>query len=291
MFKRNDGLGPVLLPFDLVALVLAALCVLWRGTAGWAIVPAFIGWWALCLAVLLLLFFFVTWCISLTVDMDREPPKEDHPHYRFIVHYVIALLCRFGRVRIHCTGEGLLPEGRFLIVSNHRSGYDPITTVWALRKRGVAFVTKPEIFHIPMAGPLIYRANFLPIDREDPRRAMRTIYNASDLLKNDVVSVGVYPEGTRGHASELLPFHNGVFKIAQRAGTPLVVASIRGTDRILKNTPWRHTDVYLRILTVIPPEELTGSTRDVSARVRAVIQEDLDGGSALETAGRGRSLT
>ncbi len=275
--KREDGLGPVFLPFDIAALILAALLTIRCGTKGLLAVPVFLGWWICCFAGLLLAFYFVVWLISLTVDMKKPAPADDHPVCRAIVVYVIAQLCRFARLRIHYMGDEKLPAGRFLAVSNHRSAYDPISTVWALRKRPTAIITKPENHRIPIAGPMIYQANFLPIDRSDPREAMKTINAAAELLKNDVVSVGIYPEGTRNKTPEegLLPFHNGVFKIAQKAGVPLAVMTVRGTEDIGRNFPWRRTEVYLHVCEVIGPGELKGSTAAVSERVREIMERDL----------------
>ena len=277
--KRDDGLGPVFLPFHIAAILLAALLTSMGGARGLWAVLAFVGWWAASFTAILLLFYFIVWIISLTVSTSDPPPEEDHPVIRFIVVTVIGQLCRFARVRIHLTGEEKLPEGRFLIVSNHRSAYDPIATVWALRKTPTAIITKPENHRIPIAGSMIYRANFLPIDREDPREAMKTIRAAAALLENNVVSVGVYPEGTRNKEPEngLLPFHNGVFKIAQRAHAPLVVATVTGSESIKKNFPLRHTDLHLAICEVIPPEELSGPTAAVSERVRGIMEASLTG--------------
>ena len=204
-------------------------------------------------------------------------PTEDHPWVRFIVVTVIGELCRYARVRVRAEGLEKLPAGRFLIVSNHRSSYDPIVTVWMLRRTPTAFITKPENHRIPIAGPMIFRANYLGIDREDPREAMKTIQAAAALLENDVVSVGVYPEGTRNRTPEngLLPFHNGVLKIAQKAHAPLVVATIEGTEHIRRNFPWHHTQVLLSIRQVIPPEELSGPTAALSPRVQNIITESL----------------
>ncbi len=273
--KREDGLRFAFLPYELFGLIAAALLTASGGVRGWLCVPVFIGWW-LCGTVGSLAFvIFLIFLMSLTVDMNKPVPEDDHPFYRAVVVYVIGLLCRVGRVRIRTEGLEKLPDGRFLIVSNHLSAYDPIVTVWALRRRPTAFITKPENHKIIIAGPMIYKANYLPIDRSDPRSAMTTINAAANLLKNDVVSVGVYPEGTRGDGGEMLPFHNGVFKIAQKARAPLVVAAITGTERITENLPWRHTDVTLRVSEVIPAEELGGSTADIGGRVREIIGREL----------------
>ena len=277
--KRDDGLGTAFLPFHIAALLLSALLTVRCGVRGWWALPAFIGLYAASFLVLFVLFYLVVLLFSMTISTKEPPPEEDHPFVRKIVLVVIKHLCRFARLRIHTEGLERLPEGRFLIVSNHLSAYDPITTVWALRKTPTAFITKPENHRIPLAGPLIYRTNFLPINREDPREAMRTINAAADLLKNDVVSVGVYPEGTRNRTPEqgFLPFHNGVFKIAQKAGAPLAVATVHGTESIGRNFPWRHTDVYLHICEVLPAGEIDGSTSVVSERVKSIMERDLTG--------------
>jgi len=273
--KRDDGLGPVFLPFHIGALLLAALLTWLVHPGGLAVIPIFLGWYIAAFVGLLLLFYIAIFLYSLTIDMSA-PPTENHPLVRKIVVTVIGQLNRYARVRIHLTGAERLPEGRFLIVSNHRSMYDPISAVWALRERDIGFITKPENLRIPMVGPMIFRAGYLPIDRENPREAMKTINAAAALLKNDAVSVGVYPEGTRSREADMLPFHNGVFKIAQKAAVPIVVLASRGTENIRKNIPWKHTDVYLDILAVIPPEEHSAeSTAEVSARVRTMLEQAL----------------
>lgn len=273
--KRNDGLDRVFIPCDVLALVMAALCTVWSGVRGFWIVPmaigSFLGWWI----VLMALWFLIILLFSYTSSLEAPPPKKAHPLYQQIVICFLGILCRGARLRLHLSGEEKLPEGRFLLVSNHRSAFDPIATGWILRKRVMAFVTKPENLRVPMAGRMIYKANYLPIDREDPRRAMETIQNAAELLKNDVVSVGIYPEGTRSRTDEMLPFHNGVFKIAQKANVPIVVMTVWGTEKAPKRTPWHRTDAYLDILEVIPAEELRGSTGALSARVRAIMEEGL----------------
>lgn len=274
--KRNDGLGRVFLPFHIPAVILAVLCTLWSGVPGWAVPLMLIGSWLGWFIVLVAVYLLGVLLMSLTVNMKAPPPMENHPVYRRTVIFVIGLLCRFARVRIRFTGEEKLPQGRFLLVSNHRSNYDPITALWAMRARDIAFVTKPENLRIPLAGPMIYKANFLPIDREDPRRAMTTIQTAAELIKNDVVSIGVYPEGTRSKEGELLPFHNGVFKIAQKAAVPVVVLSTEGTENIHKNFPLRHTDVTLRVCAVLPAGDVReSSTAALSAQVRGLLEREL----------------
>ena len=60
-------------------------------------------------------------------------------------------------------------------------------------------------------------------------------------------SFAIYPEGTRSKSAELLPWHAGSLKIAQKAGVPIVVGTVEGTERIARNVPWRRSHVYVRI--------------------------------------------
>ena len=271
--KDETGLWTVLAPFEILAVPVAVCLTLWGGCTGALAVAAFIGSWILGVIALLILYILFVGVMSLTVSMKKPAPKENHPFFRRVVVSVIGLLCAFAHLRIHVSGAEMLPKGRFLLVSNHRSGYDPIATVWALRRWDIAFITKPENLRIPIAGPMIFKANYLPIDRENPRHAMDTIHHAAELLKNDVVSVGVYPEGTRGRGDEMLPFHNGVFRIAQRASVPIAVCSIQGTENIKKSAPFLATDIYLRVCAVLRPENI--SSAELGSRVREILTRSL----------------
>lgn len=116
----------------------------------------------------------------------------------------------------------------------------------------------------------------MAIDRENPRNAIKTIQKAADLLIKGQVSVGIYPEGTRSKTCMLLPFHNGVFKIAQRADAPIVVLAVSGTENIHKNYPFHHTDVYIDVIDVLPAEFVKENRTDViGERVRTDLEYHL----------------
>ena len=120
------------------------------------------------------------------------------------------------------------------MVSNHRSKFDPILSWLVFGDRQLSFISKPENFKVPVFGRLIHRLCFMPIDRENPRNAVKTINRAVDLINRDVATVAVYPEGTRNYGEGLLPFHNAMFKIAQKANVPIVVVTVKNTYDIQK---------------------------------------------------------
>ena len=118
---------------------------------------------------------------------------------------------------------------------------------------------------------------FFAIDRENDREALKTIIKATKLIKDDEASIAVYPEGTRNPEGKgLLPFRNGVFKIAQRAGVPVVVATVKNSENVLRNFPLKATDVYLKVCKVISAEEVAEmKTNDIGDEARkCMIQDD-----------------
>ena len=206
----------------------------------------------------------------------KKEYKTDSKFYRFVLNSMTGLVLFFARVKIVKKGVDL-PEGRFLIVGNHRSNLDPIVSWYKFRKKNISYISKPQNLKIPFYGAIVRRCCFLAIDGESARNAVTTIEKAADLLKNDVVSIGVYPEGTRSKTCRLLKFHNGVFKIAQKAEVPIVVVFVSGTEKVKKNCPWRRTVVTLDVAEVIPPEvHMTMQTNEIGEHVRALLAERLE---------------
>ena len=227
------------------------------------------------LALVVLYILFACVC-SLFVSPKKDYPK-DSKFYRFLMNSLTWLVLGIVRVKIHVTGKENLPDGRFLLVSNHISNYDPLITWMALKKQNLAFVSKPSNFKIPFFGRIVKRCCFLAIDRENAKNAITTINKASQLIIDNQASVGIYPEGTRSKTKELLPFHNFVFRCAQKAQVPIVVCTVRETDTIHKRTPWRSTHVYLDILGTIPTEEvLEKRTSELGEKIYEQMKEFLN---------------
>ncbi len=82
---------------------------------------------------LLLLHVLVLAAASLFVD-KKNPNPRFFPFYRKLIILSVGPLLQAGRVRVDLIGAEKLPEGGFLLVGNHRSDFDPITAMYALRK-------------------------------------------------------------------------------------------------------------------------------------------------------------
>lgn len=237
----------------------------------------FVGIVLLCIAGAFLAYLILCNVSALFVDPKKEYGTNSK-YYRFLLNSSTALGLFVLRVKIHVTGAEKLPEDRrFILVSNHRSNYDPIVTWRAFAKYDLAFISKASNFKVPMWGRLIRRCGFLSIDRSSPRSSLKTLGRAAEMVKSGVVSIGLYPEGTRSKTCELLPFHNGVFLAAEKAEAPVVVMAVRGTEKIHKRYIRHRTDVYIDILDVIGPEEYRGlRTNEIGERVRRELEDFLE---------------
>ena len=225
---------------------------------------------------LLLVLVFVVNALFLPRLKPGEGIEKQHRLSRWYCEIGSQWLCGWAGVRPEIVGTEKLPDTPFLFVCNHRSMFDPLTVMGWLGKYNIAFVSKPSNLRIPVAGITVRHVGYLAIDRENNREALKTILQAADYLKRGVCSIGIYPEGTRSKTGELGPFHAGSFKIAQRAGVPVAVACMTGTEKVKKHVFLLPTKVKLEILEVIDAERVKAmSTNELAEEARRVIETRL----------------
>ena len=190
----------------------------------------------------------------------------------------IAFINLHARIKVRIKGKDKFPRlGRFLLVANHKSKFDPMIITAIYGKRDIAFLTKRANMKIPLGGRLMHRCCFLPLDREDKLQSLEQMKKATSLIERDVSSVGVFPEGTRTDDNVVLgEFHEGTFNIAYRAQCPVVVVTFKNTELIHKNFPRPATKVEMNIIRTIPYEEFRYKTaKQLSDEVHEMMLKDL----------------
>jgi len=213
------------------------------------------------LVALSALAFGFLWLICRVVDQS-EPQEHDSRFYRNTVRLYIDALVRVLRVRIHATGlENTPKQGRFLLVCNHTSDADPVVLLHAFRNSQLAFITKRENCTMFLVGKIMHKLLCQPVNRENDREALKTILKCIQLIKDDEVSVAVFPEGYIHPDRKLHHFRHGVFKIATKTKVPIVVCTLKNTLQVFENMPrLKPTDIDLHLLKVITPEEYAQMT-------------------------------
>jgi 1-acyl-sn-glycerol-3-phosphate acyltransferase len=224
----------------------------------WWILPIVLGNYValvvLLFAVITLIWFFLP---------KKGTVKKPIPLCRFMIWLVMDWLMNAFGVRTVWKGQDLLPAEPCVIVSNHLSNFDPIVLLSMARKRKIVYISKESNFRLPLAGAYIRGAGFLPIDRENALRAMRTLGDAGEKMKAYGVDVGIYPEGTRSKTGKLLRFKKGAFVLAQRAETPIAIMVTKGTENVGKNLKrLRSTKVEMEVLEILDRERVLSMTAD-----------------------------
>lgn len=214
--------------------------------------------------------------VSYVVNPDKEQ-EEDSPFYRRVIGLYVEALIKLLRVRVKTENLKKTPtEGRFLLVCNHQFAADPGILLHFFSRSQLAFISKKENRNLFCIGRLMHRILCQELDRGDDRQALQVILKCIKILKEDKASIAVFPEGSTNHDELLHSFRPGVFKIAQKAGVPIVVCTLKNTRSILKNALRGGTDVQLKVLDVIPADALKGrTTADISRQIHDMMAADL----------------
>ena len=239
-----------------ISVVIAVFSAIAAG-AVWVLPVAFLG----SFLTLAALAFGFLWLMCVLVRQD-VPQEKDSPFYRRMAHLYIDSVVRILRVTVHKKGLERTPkDGRFLLVCNHLSNADPVLLLDNFRHSQLAFITKRENCSMFIVGPLMHKILCQPINRENDREALKTILTCIRLLKEDMASIAVFPEGYCSADGKLRRFRSGVFKIALKTNVPIVVCTLKNTiealDDALKGKP---SQVWLNLVDVIQPEQYAGMT-------------------------------
>jgi 1-acyl-sn-glycerol-3-phosphate acyltransferase len=217
---------------------------------------------------------------TLFIIFTGVPVTFFDPTGKFL-HKYAGLWARFGLflagVRLEVGNVEKIPAGQPLIfMGNHQSNFD-ILTLYAAIPHHFSWIAKEELFRIPFFGLAMRRAGYIPLDRGDGRRALKSVDEAARKIREGV-SVIIFPEGTRTRDGNLLPFKRGGFLLAAKAGVPIVPFTINGTARINPAKTLQLQKGTVRICFADPMETAgaTGKKRDdLIDRVRVAIESGL----------------
>jgi len=204
-----------------------------------------------------------------------------HPSRRLIARTgTLWARLMLGICGVRLTIEGLehARDGRAkFFMGNHQSALDIPMVVLALNG-DVRFIAKNTLFRTPIFGWIIGRYGNVPVDRTRPRVALKNLNRMLERVKDQPISLAVFPEGTRSADGRLLRFRKGTMKIGQRAGLPIVPFSIDGSYAVNPRDRLRAYPgpVRLTFASPIPADEVAAmSPAELHDRVRGTIARQL----------------
>ena len=222
--------------------------------------------------ILVPLFFIATLVFASTIIIIGLF-RPSSPALERLLNVWSSWFLRIPPVRVEASGlEKIDPNERYVVVSNHLSLFDIPLLMHGLPFPG-RFLSKKEVFRIPLVGLAMRTVGIIEINRERGGSSRQAINNGVKVAAERGYSLLIFPEGTRSTDGEMLPFHKGAFRIAIDSGLPLLPVVIEGTGRINEPGskvffPGRAT---LRVLDPIATADMTNkdNLRSLTTQVEA----------------------
>ena len=153
-----------------------------------------------------------------------------------IVQGVFKFILWEAGTKVTIIGEENVPKDTpVLYIGNHRSYFDIVLTYSRCPIR-TGYIAKKEMERYPLLSNWMKYLHCLFLDRKDIKQGLKTILAAIDKIKSGI-SICIFPEGTRNRNEDeldMLPFHEGSFKIATKAKCPIIPMALNNTVEIFE---------------------------------------------------------
>lgn len=201
--------------------------------------------------------------------------------FRLLVRIILPIL---ARVEIY--GIENLPQGGFILASNHLGRLDSAILYYAIDREDVIMPVAEKYKTHWLYGPLVRSLGGFFINRFDADLA--AIREILRRMKKGGIFV-IAPEGTRSKTESLQRAHSGVAFFAAKTGAPVVPIAMTGTeDRIIRENLkcLRRSRIVVRAGKPIQvkldeslarEQALDAATDDIMCRIAAMLPEKYRG--------------
>lgn len=168
-------------------------------------------------------------------------------------------LLRLAGAKVEVIGQDNLPDEPAVYVANHQGNFDiPILLTVLHEPHGL--IAKQELAKLPFVRAWMRHLHCLFVDRSSPRAGAQVIVDGERLLESGR-SVSIFPEGTRSRGGPMHRFQGGAFRIATRAGAPIVPVTIDGSYRLMEAQGFWIRPATVRV-TIHPPVPTADLSRE-----------------------------
>ncbi len=178
--------------------------------------------------------------------------------------------------KVEVIGAENIPEkSPVVFISNHQSYFD-ILVLLAYIPGQKGFIAKIETNKVPIFSAWMKQIHCIFMDRSNLRQSFESIKEGINNLQNGY-RVVIFPEGTRSHNAEIADFKHGSFKLATKAGVPIIPVTIIGSYKIWEeNNRIRPSQVKVIISKPIETSSLTrDEIRELPDKVHSIISGNL----------------
>ena len=152
------------------------------------------------------------------------------------------------KLKVECVEKVDLTKS-YVVVSNHPSTLDIFTHITALPV-SIRFLTKTELFRIPIFGRVLKVLGLPRIDRKNASANFEKINDSILKVIQNKNSIMIFPEGKRSNQKELLPFKKGAAYISKDFDLPIIpVVTHNAHNLMTKGEVWlRSGEIIIEIM-------------------------------------------
>lgn len=233
------------------------------------------GWFTFVSATSVLFFFIALFLRIVTAPFD--PRLKILQQFTCFWAALYTWIIPAWRIRIKGR-EHIRRNATYVVVSNHQSLLD-ILVIFNLFFH-FKFVSKIEIFKVPLIGWNMYLNRYIRLKRGDKQSVAQMMADAEQALAGGN-SVLIFPEGTRSPDGHIKEFKPGAFILAHKMRVPILPIIISGTNSALPKHSISFNgahDIRIRVLEEIPYEQFSDlPVEAVSDRVRQIMKDEIAG--------------
>lgn len=181
------------------------------------------------------------------------------------VHLLAGGVLKIVGIKFVCEGlEYMGVHHPSVYVGNHQSFFDVIA-YGSIVPNNCVPIGKKEIVRIPVIGWWFVAHGAILIDRQNREKAFSELDKAVCIMKEEKISIGILPEGTRNlSGTDLLPFKKGAFHMAIQAGAPIVPIVFSNFKSLIsfENKLLKSGTIYMKALPAVSTTGLTSADTD-----------------------------
>tara|TARA_Y100001960_G_C14728037_1_gene855971 strand:+ start:1181 stop:1954 length:774 start_codon:yes stop_codon:yes gene_type:complete len=176
----------------------------------WAYNCVFIGWTAFAVILMMVL-----------QPFPRKFSQCAVKAWAWTQHWALKVLVGLD---FEIRGAENIIHGSAIYACKHQSAWE--TYFFYLLFSDPAYVLKRELMQIPIWGQVAKKCGAVSVDREGGASALKTLVRDVKDRLSQKRPVIVFPEGTRTHPGEKIPYHVGIAALYTQCDVPLIPVAL-----------------------------------------------------------------
>ena len=227
--------------------------------------------------VIIISIYLIIYYIVVADHYSDNRDKYDEFSCYNLARRMIGDIQKRANIRTIAYGKDKLPkgEGGYIMYANHQGKYDALGII-ASHDEPCSVIMDAKRSRMLLANQVVKLVDGIRLDKTDFRSQVKVLNEMIKQAKNGRRFI-YFPEGGYDHnGNTLQEFKPGAFKVAMKAGCPIVPVAIYDSHIPFDYNSLRKVTTQVCFIDPIYPEEYANlSTKEVSDMVKARIEDKL----------------